>query len=248
MGGRIPFLREFCHHNANRIFFFITEASMNQCRSIAIAASLGAAFLAISLQPGSAAEKQPFIYFATSDPFLRPGEQPKRNDVTIFGGAFTKDTAGGALKVFSTDYTSNYIFGATYGRDVYNLGAGFLLGGVAGAAIRFGDDDDTSGEVWAGVRLKHQGLVIGSLLISPAFTAGLSAVTGETEIEKGRERHYDGDAAFLGFLGPELSFRWRGAPNLELTWQLHHRSGGGGTFGDMGEGSNANTIGIRYKF
>jgi hypothetical protein len=27
----------------------------------------------------------------------------------------------------------------------------------------------------------------------------------------------------------------------ELTWQLHHRSGGNGTFGDMGEGSNANS-------
>ena len=191
---------------------------------------------------------EPFIYFATSDPFLKPGQQPTKNDVTLFGGAFTTDTAGGALRVFTTDYTSNYIIGASYGRDVFDLGAGFLLGGVAGAAIRFGEEDDTSAEVWAGARLKHQGLVIGDLLISPAFTAGLSAVTGKTEIEKGREERYDGNATFIGFLGPELSFRWRDAPNFELTWQLHHRSGGGGTFGDMGETSNANTIGIRYRF
>ncbi|MEP7456346.1 hypothetical protein [Phyllobacterium sp. SB3] len=76
----------------------------------------------------------------------------------------------------------------------------------------------------------------------------MSAVTGKTGIEKDREERYDGNATFIGFLGPELSFRWRGAPNLELTWQLHHRSGGGGTFGDMGGTSNANTIGIRYRF
>lgn len=209
---------------------------------------LGGVAAFISANTAFAAEKPPFVYFATSDPFLKPGEQPMRNDVTIFGGPFTTDTAGGALQVFGAEYTHNYIVGATYGRDFYNLGAGFLLGGVAGAAIRFGEDDDTSGEFWAGVRLKHQGLVIGSFVISPAFTAGLSAVTGETEIEKKREEHYDGDASFIGFLGPEISVRWRGTPNLELTWQLHHRSGGGGTFGDMGETSNANTIGIRYRF
>lgn len=214
-----------------------------------LAAALCTAFLALPVKTSIAAEKHhPFIYFATSDPFLKPGEHSRKNDVTFLGGPFTTDTAGGALRVFGADYTPNYILGVAYGRDVFDLGAGFLLGGVAGAAIRFGEDDDTSGEAWAGVRLKHQGLVIGSLVISPAFTAGFSAVTGETEIEKKREDRYDGNAAFLGFLGPELSLRWRGAPNLELTWQLHHRSGGGGTFGDMGETSNANTIGIRYKF
>ena len=222
---------------------------MDRNRLYLAGALLCTASLVLPTTSTTAAEKhKPFIYFATSDPFLKPGEQPKKNDVTLFGGPFTTDTAGGALRVFGADYTPNYILGVTYGRDVFDLGAGFLLGGVAGVAIRFGEDDDTSGEAWAGVRLKHQGLVVGSLVISPAFTAGLSAVTGKTEIEKEREDHYDGNASFIGFLGPELSLRWRSAPNLGLTWQLHHRSGGGGTFGDMGETSNANTIGIRYKF
>jgi hypothetical protein len=84
--------------------------------------------------------------------------------------------------------------------------------------------------------------------ISPAFTAGFSAVIGETEIEKRREQARDGDASFLGFIGPELSVCWSGAPNLELIWQLHHRSGANGTFGNMGEGSNANVFGNRYHF
>ncbi|MBA8880945.1 hypothetical protein [Phyllobacterium myrsinacearum] len=213
-----------------------------------------AAFLSVTISGfhpvlAVAAEKShPFIHFATSDPFLAPGQTATRNDVTVLGGPFARNTAGGAFHIIGVDYTKNYFLGVTYGRDVYDLGAGFLLGGVAGAAVRFGADDDMSGEAWAGVRLKYQGLVIGNVVISPAFTAGFSAVTGETEIEKQREIRYNGDASFLGFLGPEVSLRWRGAPNLEVTWQLHHRSGGDGTFGNMGEGSNANTFGIRYRF
>jgi hypothetical protein len=240
---------EYLYHIPNRFLLRDAGASMKFRRSAVIATLVGTAFFGTSINSSLAAEKSPFIYFATSDPFLKPGQAPTRNDITIFGGSFVKNAFGGAIQVFGADYTSNYILGATYGRDVYDLGAGFLLGSAAGAAVRFGEDDDTSGEVWAGVRVRQQGLVVGDLVFSPAFTAGFSAVTGETEIEKRREAQRGGaDASFLGFLGPELSVRWRGAPNLELTWQLHHRSGGNGTFGDMGEGSNANTIGIRYRF
>ena len=140
------------------------------------------------------------------------------------------------------------MIGGIYGRDLKDLGAGFVLGGVAGAAIRFGDDDDTTGELWAGLRIRHHGLVIGDLAIAPGFTAGLSVVSGPTRIEREREIHYDGDATFLGYLGPEVAFRFRQAPNLELLYQIHHRSGADGIFGDMGEGSNASTFGLRYRF
>ncbi|TXR47506.1 hypothetical protein [Phyllobacterium endophyticum] len=222
---------------------------MKNHHSAVVAIIVAAACYGYSTIPSPAAENSPFIYFATSDPFLKQGQAPTRNDITVLGGPFVENAFGGAMQIFGADYTSNYILGAAYGRDFYDLGAGFVLGGVGGVAIRFGEDDETSGEAWAGVRVRQQGLVIGDLLFSPAFTAGFSAVSGETEIEKRREaRRGDGDASFLGFLGPELSVRWRGAPNLELTWQLHHRSGANGTFGDMGEGSNANTIGIRYRF
>ena len=146
------------------------------------------------------------------------------------------------------DYTDNYLIGAAFGRDFRDLGAGFVLGGVAGVAVRLGDDDDTTGEVWAGLRLRHHGLVIGDLAISPGVTAGLSAVSGPTEIERLREISRDGDATLLGFVGPELSFRLRQAPDIELVYQLHHRSGANGFFGDMAEGFNANTIGLRYRF
>lgn len=210
---------------------------------------LGVAAVAVlALQTAAfAQESRPFISIATEDPFLN-SQSLKGYDVHVFGGPTTTGSAGNSLNVFGTDYTDNYIFGGVVGRDFYDLGAGFVLGGVAGLAIRFGDDDETSGEAWAGGRIRHQGLVIGDLAISPGFTAGFSVVTAPTEIERQREIRYDGDATFLGYLGPEVAFRLRQAPNVELIYQLHHRSGGDGTFGNMGEGSNANTLGLRYRF
>ncbi|TIO10829.1 hypothetical protein [Mesorhizobium sp.] len=211
-----------------------------------VQAALAATMLIASITPGLADNSSPFIYFATEDPFA--AGQPTKNDIYVFSGVFATGSFGDTINVFGTDYTDSYMIGAAYGRDFADVGAGFVLGGVTGAAIRFGEEDDTSGELWAGMRLRHQGLVIGDLAIAPALTAGFSAVTGPTEIERNREIRYDGDASFLGFIGAELSFRVRQAPNVELVYQLHHRSGADGTFGDMKEGSNANVLGIRYRF
>ncbi|RWM80932.1 MAG: hypothetical protein EOR81_08210 [Mesorhizobium sp.] len=208
--------------------------------------ALAAVILSISVSSGLADDNSPFIYFATQDPFTEG--LPTKNDVFVFGGVFASGAFGDTINVFGADYTDNYIIGAAYGRDLVDIGAGFVLGGVTGASIRFGEDDDTSGELWVGGRFRHQGLVIGDLAIAPALTAGFSAVTGPTEIERDREIRYDGDASFLGFVGAELSFRVRQAPNVELVYQLHHRSGANGIIGHMKEGSNANTLGIRYRF
>lgn len=205
-------------------------------------ALFAAVALALSVSASLAGDGTPFIYFATEDPF----GLTTRNDVQVFGGVFAEGSFGNT--VFTPDFTDNYLAGVSLGRDFYDLGAGFMLGGVVGTALRFGDDDDTTGELWAGVRLRHQGLVIGDLVISPGLVVGLSAVTGPTEIERKREIHYDGDASFLGFIGPEIALRLRQAPNFELVYQIHHRSGADGTFGNMGEGSNASVLGLRYRF
>ncbi|OQM74596.1 hypothetical protein [Manganibacter manganicus] len=213
-----------------------------------IKASLTAALLMASVSVAHAGENAPFIYLATQDPFVSPEAPNAKNDIHVFGGVFAGGSFGSVVQFWDADYTDNFMIGGIYGRDFKDLGAGFVLGGVAGAAIRFGDDDDTSGELWAGLRIRHHGLVIGDLAIAPGFTAGLSVVTGPTEIERAREIHYDGDASFLGFLGPEVAFKLRQAPHVEFVYQLHHRSGADGTFGDFGEGSNASTFGLRYRF
>lgn len=208
-----------------------------------------ASFLSLALPASAQDDPPPTFGFVTEDPFLQPGEEAKRNDVTILGGVFVSDTFGGAAELWSADYLDSYMFGAIVGRDFYDLGYGFLLGGVVGASVRFGDDEpDTTGELWTGLRLRHQGFLIGNLLISPGITAGFSAVTGANSVERERELYYDGDASLLGYIGPELAYRWRTLPNVETVTQLHHRSGGAGTFGNMGEGSNDWTWGLRFKF
>lgn len=207
------------------------------------------AVLSLFLVLSTAVQAETSFGFVTDDPFLQPGQEPRKNDLTILGGIFVADTFGGAAEFWQADYLSSFMLGAVVGRDFYELGGGFVLGGVAGAALRFGDDDpETTAELWAGVRLRHQGLLIGNLLISPGVSAGFSFVTGPNGIERERELYYDGDATFLGFIGPEAAFRWRTLPNVELVTQLHHRSGAAGTFGNMGEGSNAWTWGLRFKF
>ncbi|MCT7373803.1 hypothetical protein [Chelativorans salis] len=209
---------------------------------------LAVALLAVSVGVGNAGDGEPFLYFATQDPFVSPEAPAAKNDVHMFGGVFAERSFGSVMRFWDAEYTSNYMIGGVYGRDFHELGAGFVLGGVAGAALRFGENDDTSGEIWAGVRIRHHGLVIGDLAIAPGLTLGFSAVTSPTEIEREREIRYGGDATLLGFAGPEMAFRLRQAPNVELVYQLHHRSGSNGLFGDLGEGSNANTIGLRYRF
>jgi hypothetical protein len=208
------------------------------------------AFLCGLVFAGPAAQADPFPFgFVTEDPFAAPGEAPKRNDLTLLGGIYANETFGGAAEFYSATYLDSYMLGAVAGHDFYNLGAGFVLGGIVGGALRFGDDDpETTAELWTGLRLKHHGLLVGNLLISPALTAGFSVVTGPNSIERINELNYDGDATFLGFIGPEVALRWRNLPNVEMVTQLHHRSGGDGTLGDMGEGSNALTLGARFKF
>ncbi|WP_265519502.1 hypothetical protein [Nitratireductor luteus] len=210
--------------------------------------TLTAILLAASVGTGRAGDDDRFLYFATTDPFVSPETPATKNDVHLFGGVFAEDTFGGALRFWEAEYADNYTVGAALGRDFSELGLGFVLGGVAGAAIRFGDEEDASGELWAGLRLRHQGLVVGDVAIAPGLAAGFSVVTGPTEIERRREERYNGDATFLGFVSPEIALRFRQAPNLELVYRLHHRSGGDGTFGNFGEGSNASTIGLRYRF
>ena len=189
---------------------------------------LATVLLVASVGVAEAADNQPFLYFATQDPFSSPETSLTRNDVYVFGGVFAERSFGDVVRFWDTQYTDNYMLGAVYGRDFYDVGASFVLGAVGGAAIRFGEDDDTTGELWGGIRIRHHGLVIGDVAIAPGFTAGFSVVTGPTEIEREREVHYDGDATFLGFLGPELALRFRQLPNLELIYQLHHRSGANG--------------------
>lgn len=165
----------------------------------------------------------------------------------LFGGSYmTGPFPGLTLIPYADDPEGTYLLGAAYRKELYTFNYGFEMGFEVGAAARFGDG--FSGEAFGGPYLRHEGLTLGPITISPGFVAGLSAVSSAMGIEKARERRYDGDATLLFYLGPELSFTYKAWPNLELVVRTHHRSGEKGTLGNFGEGHNANVFGIRYKF
>jgi hypothetical protein len=167
--------------------------------------------------------------------------------VFAFGGAMVDGNMLEAANPFGVGYEDHPIFGIGYQFFPYSFGS-LSLGLEAGLAGRFGGNSNA--EFWGGVVGRYDGIEIANTLrITPAFTFGISHVTETLEgRERENEEERDGDASTLFYLGPELSFSTVSRPELEVFWRLHHRSGAWGTLGDMHGGSNANVIGVRYKF
>ena len=158
---------------------------------------------------------------------------------------------------FVADYGGQAQIGTAFAYTPYHLPLGFVAGGEVGASLRFDNDtfgpSGTSGEVWVGPTLRHEGIPLGPVLIRPGFTFGLSAVTGSYGLERDREIEEGGDASLLYFMAPEISLALKAYPNIDFVYRAQHRSGGKNIFflpalGDMGDTTNANTFGIRVHF
>lgn len=187
-----------------------------------------------------------FFFLFQSAAFVHADEALKHR-VSVFTGQFSTQAMGDTAKFFPVEYESNYLFAVAYSRDMLDLGHGFTTGPEIGTACRFGHR--WSVEVWGGVALRHQGLIVADRVrIAPALTFGLSAVDKAIGIERTRQDTQDGDATLLFYLGPELAFSMPSSPQWEVIVRLHHRSGGYRTLGNLKGGHNANTIGIRYVF
>jgi len=171
-----------------------------------------------------------------------------RESVLLFGGAFTSVDLRNSLPWRVPPSSGEVFLGAAYSRNWHRLPLNFVLGWELGGGYRFGGGSASSAEAWAGLRVEYVGLPLGDFTIVPAMTAGFSLISERLAIESMREQIHSGSARFLGYLGPELSFRLNRQPNIDLVYRLHHRSGAGGLFGGMREGANANTIGIRIRF
>ena len=193
----------------------------------------------------------PVVYSGEQSEFrvLQLAPAPPPNSVSIFGGQFTTGNMGQSLNPFGDTHENNSIVGMTYQRDFYRLPYGFILGGELGGAGRFGET--SSGEFWGGANIRHSGIILfNTVRIATGFTFGFSAITNPIGIEAERAIRccVSRNPHFLGYLGPELAIASPQMPNLELYYRLQHRSGAKGTFGHMGEGANANVVGVRHHF
>lgn len=149
---------------------------------------------------------------------------------------------------FTKEREDNYIAGAAFDVQTLNFGWGFTGGAEIGLSGRFGDNENTSAELWFGTSLRHSGIKLGPVTVKPGIVTGFSAVTDTIGIETRRERHNRGDASLLFYLGPEIAFTFDALPNVDIVVRSHHRSGASGALGKMSEGANANLIGIRFSF
>ncbi len=121
------------------------------------------------------------------------------------------------------------------------------LGAEIGAAFRGGSG--LSGEIWGGAVARYDGFRLGEdLRVSPSVTFGLSAITDPMGIEADRAQQRQANPAVLFYLTPEVSFSSVDNPATEVFFRLHHRSGAWGTLGGMGDGANAQVLGVRHRF
>lgn len=168
--------------------------------------------------------------------------------IFAFGGRVAENDILAMANPFTADYDDNFAFGAGYQRFILEWPKDLHVGAEIGAAVRFGRS--TSMEVWGGAVARYDGLTLfRSIGLSPAFTGGLSAVTGTMKSwERRNAAARDGDATLLFYLGPELNISLADDPATEVFWRLHHRSGAWGTLGRMHGGANIQTIGVRRRF
>jgi hypothetical protein len=164
----------------------------------------------------------------------------------VFAGTLTDGNMGQSINAIGVPYEDNHIIGGAYDHDFFNYSPMFIVSGQVGLADRFGTAN--SGELWGGAHFRGN-LPIGDVLyVTPGITLGLSAVTDCMGIECQRQTQHQGNAHLLFYFSPEVAVTFRQLPNIDLVYQLHHRSGLFGTLGKMEEGTNANVLGVRYHF
>ena len=164
--------------------------------------------------------------------------------IFAFSGPFTTGYFGDALQPWSVGYESNVFVGGGYQRFFHSY-AGFRLGVEAGLGLRIGNP--TSAEAWAGLVARLTEFEIGDINITPSITGGLSVVTDTIGVETERTAAAGQSAAILYYLAPEIALSHDDHPEWEAFGRVQHRSGGFGTIAHI-DGSNAVTVGLRYKF
>lgn len=168
--------------------------------------------------------------------------------VFVFGGRYHTGHMEHILNPlgrFGLDYEDNYVAGGGY--QQFFLENGDLRFGVeAGAAIGAGVDG-ARGEVWGGLVGRYEGLEFGEINVAPSLTLGASAITNTIGTESNRVAP-GADPHVLFYIAPEIAVSHDSHPETEVFFRIHHRSGAWGTLNGMGDGHNASTVGVRWKF
>lgn len=115
-----------------------------------------------------------------------------------------------------------------------------------GLARRSGRQDET--EVWGALFARYRGFPWDHRLITTvAVSTGLNWANDISAVE--RERAHDGHGSqLMHYFAPEITFALPSAPQNELVFRFHHRSGVFGLISDAIGGAQYATVGLRIRF
>jgi hypothetical protein len=168
---------------------------------------------------------------------------PDQN-IFVFGGPLTGGYFGDALQPWRWDLESNVFAGVGY-QQFFHEYETFQLGIEVGAGVRIGAP--VSAEAWMGLVSRFGTFEFGPLNVTPSITGGFSVVTDTIGVETVRTQQAGQSAHLLYYLAPEIAVSLDEHPEWEAFGRVQHRSGGFGTIAHI-DGSNAVTVGLRYKF
>lgn len=172
------------------------------------------------------------------------GQPLPDQSVFVFGGPLTEGYFSDALRPWQWDFESNVFTGAGY-QQFFHEYETFQLGLEVGAGIRLGAP--VSAEAWMGLVSRFGTFEVGPLNITPSITGGISVVTDTIGVETVRTERAGQSASVLYYLAPEIAVSLDEHPEWEAFGRIQHRSGGFGTIAHI-DGSNAVTLGLRYRF
>ncbi|WP_068007606.1 hypothetical protein [Pseudovibrio axinellae] len=170
--------------------------------------------------------------------------------VSVYGGRFVKtgmsDIATTGLPAWNWDYNNDYFVGATISRSLLSFKNILDFEPELGVGQRFGVQHET--EFWAALYVRYSAFPWNDyLMTSIAVSTGVNYATGVSDIEQKRGGQ-GGGSRLLHFLSPEITFALPSAPDKQLFFRFHHRSGAYGIISDTKGGSQYATGGFRYKF
>lgn len=170
---------------------------------------------------------------------------------TIYAGWYVDNSLGQVLVTspetpFSWDYQGDYIVATAASRRIATLWGNIDVEPELGIGQRFGDQDET--EVWGAVFFRYHGFPWDRYLVNTiAVSTGLNYASGVSEKEHERARDHEGDR-LMHFFAPEITFASPRAPQYELIFRMHHRSGVFGLVSDAWGGAQYGAIGLRVRF
>lgn len=144
------------------------------------------------------------------------------------------------------NYKDDYFVGTAVSRRIATLWRHLDIEPEIGIGQRFGEQSET--EFWGAFFFRFHGFPWDRYLVNTvAFSTGLNYATGISETEQERARDGVG-SQLMHYFAPEITFASPRAPQYELMFRVHHRSGVFGLVSDAWGGAQYGTIGLRIRF